>query len=76
MRMTVDLVSVVFNFDFVLPSGFSTVFLSLEAAAKALGRNLANETVSVVSHKWVSIPLLHNTLCLDHYIGVYEKWKI
>lgn len=32
--------------------GFGTVFMSLEGAAKILGRNLANETVSVVSHKY------------------------
>ena len=31
--------------------GFGTVFMGLEGAAKTLGRNLANETVSVVSHK-------------------------
>ncbi|XP_062598431.1 spartin-like isoform X1 [Saccostrea cucullata] len=34
--------------------GFGTVFMSLEAAAKALARNLANETVTVVSHKYGS----------------------
>ena len=32
-------------------TGFGTVFMSLEGAAKVLGKNLANETVSVVSHK-------------------------
>lgn len=32
--------------------GFGTVFMSLEGAAKVLGKNLANETVSVVSHKY------------------------
>ena len=31
--------------------GFGTVFMGLESAAKTLGRNLANETVNVVSHK-------------------------
>lgn len=32
--------------------GFGTVYCSLEAAAKALGRNLANETSTIVGHKY------------------------
>lgn len=32
--------------------GFGTVFMGLEGAAKVLGKNLANETVNVVSHKY------------------------
>lgn len=32
--------------------GFGTVYMSLEIAAKALGKNLANETVEIVSHKY------------------------
>ncbi|XP_064607726.1 spartin-like [Liolophura sinensis] len=32
--------------------GFGTVYMGLEAAAKALARNLANETVQVVNHKY------------------------
>lgn len=31
--------------------GFGTVYMSLESAAKALAKNLANETVTVVNHK-------------------------
>ncbi|KAK3099321.1 hypothetical protein FSP39_002607 [Pinctada imbricata] len=34
--------------------GFGVVYMSLEAAAKALARNMANETVSVVDHKYGS----------------------
>ncbi|ESO88510.1 hypothetical protein LOTGIDRAFT_83379, partial [Lottia gigantea] len=32
--------------------GFSTVYLGLETAAKSLAKNLANETVVVVSHRY------------------------
>lgn len=34
--------------------GFGTVYMSLESAAKALAKNLANETVTVVNHKYGS----------------------
>lgn len=34
--------------------GFSTVYMTLEAAAKALGKNIANETVNLVDHKYGS----------------------
>ncbi|KAL4229931.1 Spartin [Mactra antiquata] len=34
--------------------GFGTVYMSLEHAAKALGKNLADQTVNVVSHKYGS----------------------
>ncbi|XP_052251062.1 spartin-like [Dreissena polymorpha] len=32
--------------------GFGTVYMGLEKAAKALGKSLANETVTVVAHKY------------------------
>ncbi|XP_053389247.1 spartin-like [Mercenaria mercenaria] len=32
--------------------GFGTVYMSLEQAAKVLGKNLADETVEIVSHKY------------------------
>ncbi|CAC5381555.1 SPG20 [Mytilus coruscus] len=34
--------------------GFSAVYLTLEAAAKALGRNITNETVTLVDYKYGS----------------------
>ena len=48
--------------------GFGTVYLALEKAAKNLAKSIADETVSVVQHKWVLF-YLDSSFCSISFIN-------